>query len=850
MHTKKISKLIATALIVFSFSSYIDSVVASDPEVALPIVHNVNQQRAEVVVAAKNYEDLRSAIQSTKVFDRIVLEGDITIPAMWFPSSSGITIPKERTSFVIDGNGYQIIDSKDNGASSQYRSIRMSKNNNPDFTLEIRNTTIVGNGNYGIVNMSDSVIGATVKFTNVRYTGPQMVTNRNGSVVFENVNIHSEQSGYREQSQEIGELTSVIFRGDNTITFNRNAPFGIFQFNGSNPRTLLDDDASLVISTNRYYFSYGSGWQSSIQNYTGNPGSRFELHAWGVTGYELFEANNFNLNNSVFKVSIAGEQKHHIMTINDDISIYNQSQMEITNNGQKSSAVTQYPYVDQKKNNGQKVNIKNSTLRYVSTTEVPSVLFNLGDTSLENVFVDFQINNTYLIPDGGALINVKTLKMSNSTLSVKENYAASSIIVTEPLGFRFEANNNIDVHAATSMSNYMLDTKSPIIVGQGSRININIATINNSDFSYITTPKLQVTGGELRLISDAGEIDSFISNGTQDTSLEVDTEALALFFSRGGYRAFASHQSPRFDYSFTGQQINQWKTSELTYSDFKLSETLYRSFHQDKYENTLNIFGSRKYGSYTTATNHDANTDSTNPQLFSLDSSDARIMAIGSLDLMNTQATERDTVLSGKVSKPSDVCVTYALYDAISETETKCTRTLDSGDYSIDVKRLSHENYTVIAKSKFLKITRDEKPLPWIGELQIVKLPKTMAFGTQKIPNQMTLYNREESRWEIEIFDNRFLQPKWELYASISALSPANASRPAINDSFVYVGDDNSISRLQTHVPYMIARSGLEEQESIVWASSQGILLQLDASNLYSDTQYNATIEWTLQTTP
>lgn len=205
----------------------------------------------ESTVAVETEEDLQSALSNDNGYTTIYLAEDITL-------SQGITILPSKTNIVIDGtyplDGTGTVQTyTDMNSSSSGDLIKITSNSSLVITLQ--NMNIVGRNYYGIIMVSDGIVGVTTNYVNVNYTGPQLIYNAGGYNSLIDVTYTSVASSSSD-AQEVAEVSNITIGGNTTI--NHQSPVGgnaMFWFrNGSEPSFVINENSNVVFNTTSYCF--------------------------------------------------------------------------------------------------------------------------------------------------------------------------------------------------------------------------------------------------------------------------------------------------------------------------------------------------------------------------------------------------------------------------------------------------------------------------------------------------------------------------------------------------------------------------------------------------------------------
>jgi len=136
------------------------------------------------------------------------------------------------------------------------------------------------------------------------------------------------------------------------------------------------------------------------------------------------------------------------------------------------------------------------------------------------------------------------------------------------------------------------------------------------------------------------------------------------------------------------------------------------------------------------------------------------------------------------------------------------------------------------------------------GFLYFNQIPDSINFQTTTIPSKETIIQRDDSNWEMSVYDE-LSGRGWHITATIDAplISTSNSTHKLLN-ALVYVDDEGNTTPLST-TPIKVFEY-TTRTDSIIpvsWDANKGILLKINPIEVYAET-YTTTINWTLTDAP
>jgi len=191
------------------------------------------------------FAQLKSAVEDTDTLE-VLLDANITF-------TSGIKIPTQKKSLVIDGQNFTITDMNSSSATDAlYVSTGFGSAN-----ITVKNVVWSGRNYYGVVCVYDDAnnTDVVINLENVSYTGPQMIYNRYGSTVVSDCNISIEKNGASASSQEFCETNRLTLAGK-TVLKSATTANAVMWFAFANASVTIEENANITISAPGTYLIY------------------------------------------------------------------------------------------------------------------------------------------------------------------------------------------------------------------------------------------------------------------------------------------------------------------------------------------------------------------------------------------------------------------------------------------------------------------------------------------------------------------------------------------------------------------------------------------------------------------
>ncbi|MET3195966.1 internalin N-terminal domain-containing protein [Gottfriedia sp. OAE603] len=162
--------------------------------------------------------------------------------------------------------------------------------------------------------------------------------------------------------------------------------------------------------------------------------------------------------------------------------------------------------------------------------------------------------------------------------------------------------------------------------------------------------------------------------------------------------------------------------------------------------------------------------------------------------------------------------------------------------------QLTWSNYVTIGNAGSVfngKVSQTNK-----GFLSFKQVPDSINFQTTTIPSKETIIQRDDSNWEMSVYDE-LPGREWHITATIdSPLTSTSNSSHQLLEALVYVDDKGNTTPLsKTPLNVFEYTTGAESIIPINWEANKGILLKINPNEVYAES-YITTINWTLSDAP
>ena len=261
-------------------------------------------------------------------------------------------------------------------------------------------------------------------------------------------------------------------------------------------------------------------------------------------------------------------------------------------------------------------------------------------------------------------------------------------------------------------------------------------------------------------------------------------------------------------------------------------------------------------GSYTEAANNNLSHNLTagdpiqtalNASNFNLNAN--QLLAFGSHSLTIDPLSDKSTVITGGTVSGATLLA--------SHQNGNLTGVADfAGSYSLplDAKLPVGSDVAVVSRVNNLYVRQKTGVLDAGGRrLQLAAVPETISFGTLAVPGAESLIAPTQEGLRIVVEDSRLNPSPWRLEASLSGplMAQVGQSQYALPGAIVFstsATDPLVLNEVPRPIHYQGEAKGGETV--LEWGGGEGILLNLVPGEVYSGTEYSATIHWSLVDAP
>ncbi|NRG45194.1 hypothetical protein HRF87_10515 [Bacillus sp. CRN 9] len=220
------------------------------------------QQHAETQVEVKSvnstetvvnsFQELKDALENDNGITHVILGNDISL-------TSAIKINVNKQELTIDGHDHTLTET--GGATGAWDGLYY-KGANILKRVTVKNLNVKGKNFYGLITIEDGRNNVEQIFENVNYSGPQMVFNRGGKVIFKGVNdinINDYTVSGSAHAHEVAEVGSVEVDGELKVTHDN--AHAVFWSVTGNPQFKVASNAKMEIKTHTkgYGIFYATG---------------------------------------------------------------------------------------------------------------------------------------------------------------------------------------------------------------------------------------------------------------------------------------------------------------------------------------------------------------------------------------------------------------------------------------------------------------------------------------------------------------------------------------------------------------------------------------------------------------
>ncbi|MFJ7918843.1 toxin Cry1Ac domain D-VI-related protein [Lysinibacillus fusiformis] len=172
-------------------------------EAAKPANIVVPNAAGEAIV--NNFNELKTVIESDNGITKIILGQNISL-------TKGIKIHNNKRELTIEGNNYTITE-----AAGKTLADAIYVDGGTSKSIVVKNLNVKGKNYYGFIAATDTAKDVVVTYENLTYSGPQLMFNRYGKIIFSgttNIDINDTTVADSSPAQEVAEVKEVEFYGD------------------------------------------------------------------------------------------------------------------------------------------------------------------------------------------------------------------------------------------------------------------------------------------------------------------------------------------------------------------------------------------------------------------------------------------------------------------------------------------------------------------------------------------------------------------------------------------------------------------------------------------------------------
>ncbi|MGE7761380.1 toxin Cry1Ac domain D-VI-related protein [Peribacillus sp. NPDC097895] len=265
-----------------------------------------------------NFQALKIALEADNGITTVQLGQNIDI-------SGAIKIHPAKSEIVIEGNNHTISETGANGSSGG-----MYANGNLIKSITVKNVNIKGKNYYGLITIHDVSKNVEQIFENVNYSGPQLIWNRNGNVIFKGINdifINDNTMPGSSPAQELAETGSVEIDGETKISHNNG--HALIRSDTKEPQFKIAPNANVEINTlqsgDGIFYATGGDIDFSV-------GSNAKVKVdgkKGITKTGKFKSFNVDSNADV-QMNRTGTDSYPMVSLYGPANINSQAKLQIT----------------------------------------------------------------------------------------------------------------------------------------------------------------------------------------------------------------------------------------------------------------------------------------------------------------------------------------------------------------------------------------------------------------------------------------------------------------------------------------------------------------------------------------
>ena len=785
-------------------------------------------------------EELKSAIQRIDGVTTIYLGANITLP------STGIAVSPQKNSFIINGTNpftgvrHTLSEANVNTLPS---TIYVTSNTLGNSQIELCNLDIKGQSYYGSVSVAQNIANVKVTYTNVYYEGPQLIYNPAGILQIDNSTIIQNASAYYSSTQEIGEVNKVEFYGEVHIQHHPDSTNGLFIFTNLNQRMIVKENANVIIESDHFF----EAATTYALQYIGETNSNLKFTSLLGGQKRIFSPASVTLDQSALTLQVNAPLSSHVFATNATHLTNNSSlNLYVNSNITTQSVYQRGPF-----------QIVNSQINYILAHHASSdnYIFNMDTPSFINsqFTIDVQGN---ISSNANSFIDSYGINLDNSHLNIKAmNNSGRFINAANGGSIQLVNKSQVNLYCnELNSSTNLVNVSSKLQIQEHSSFIVQVRTVTMaSSNNLISTPSLSVDDdATFHVIVENGKLQNLIQ--LQGSFTIHNPKSFLLYASPNLTRFFYS--TSNINYSLNGSQINQWNSLQYDYASSGGFNHI-PTYTYRKNDSTINfniggVIGAGMGTTSVTSTNYNVAIDleSASPtSSFSFDTTKTKILSIGRLEGTLQPLVEKMTFVLGTTLPNTNLKLDY--YKQNDTTISTLSNVADDeGNFDFTTQPLQQKDVVLHLNIPFLFSTITQS-VESRNQLEFTNIPQPISFGNNPIPKEQTIYQRVLPTWSIEISDHRTTGVNWQLLAKVdSPFMPTNQNLPPLSAQLVYIDENNHETTLSSTPILIASQIGGNSNTHISWNENKGILLKVDPGNIYSNTNYQTTIEWILQDAP
>lgn len=226
---------------------------------------------------------------------------------------------------------------------------------------------------------------------------------------------------------------------------------------------------------------------------------------------------------------------------------------------------------------------------------------------------------------------------------------------------------------------------------------------------------------------------------------------------------------------------------------------------------------------------------------FYFDSTTTIDITTGKIDYWQTSPTLSE---SGEITgKPL-----YA-WNKLIEDNLIISATATSSKTTITSNNLTSEEISQMANLELLQFqTAKTLRLMEVGNLILKSAPSKIEFQRPVLQTNPVILGRKTEELAVIVIDSRVLNKEWYLYAYIDNPLTSGDGKYTLNDSLIFMENDETIKTLSQEPTLVYTGSGNEgttKTTTITWEKNKGILFKV-IEPLYNGETYTTQIHWKL----